>query len=158
MIWLIIIFVALGILIIVALNRNAHSNEVVAHQLYIKRQTESNPEYRKIYEKSIKWLEKTDIHLSILEEAVEIEENLAQEGLDKKEISELEKELKKIYQRLSEEAKRYFEENEKSRDLPILMEDDVIANTYREQGYRQDELSERSRQAKKDRKLIYPNL
>jgi uncharacterized membrane-anchored protein YhcB (DUF1043 family) len=153
MFWIIVIVIIVGYFIIKSIQESSQKNQVL-----IQRQIENNPVYQARYQQSLKHLNNMeDFILNIRESATEIDEQLAELGLTKKEISYLEMRRKEVYEEMGKHSSEWHKEN---KDKPyfnqLLLENTYIANWSNEQQIKMEELSERDRQARTKREQNYP--
>ena len=152
MLWLVLTVIIVGYFIVEAIQKNSRTNALIA-----KRQIENNPVYQERYMQSMKYLDMNDKHLDIRERATEIDERLATPGLSRKEIAYLEKESSKIYREMQDNTSKYHKENENRPYYnEIFTENEYILHRWNEQRRLDDQLSERSRLARRKRERNYP--
>jgi len=154
MFWLIIAVIIVGYFIVKAIRDSSQKNQIL-----IQKQIENNPVYQARYQQSLKYLEhKDDFIFNILERATEVDEQLAEPDLTKEQIAHLEECSNVLYEKMNEHSTKWYKENkDKPYSDQMLVENPYISERWDEQQRKQDELSDRSRQARSKRMQNYPD-
>lgn len=146
--------IIIGYFIVEAIRDSSQKNQIL-----IQKQIENNPVYQARYQQSLRYLEnKDDFIYNILEQATEVDEQLAEAGLTKKQIAYLEVRRNVLYKKMDEHSSKWYKEN---KDKPyfnqILVENNYITERLNEQEKKQDELSDRRSKARSKRIHNYPD-